>query len=121
MMISSISVAEYCIGGDLRELPLKNLQIIPFNINHALRASKFAKIAFQAKKAETLQVNERKIIPNDTMLFAQADCEKAIRYYLSSDTESLKVYNTIKEKRMPKFQFIDLHMAHHQAFGVLDL
>ncbi len=121
MMISSISVAEYCIGGDLQELPLKNLQIVPFNLNHALKASKFAKIAFQAKKAETLQVNERKIIPNDTMLFAQADCEKAIRYYLSSDTESLKVYNTIKEKRMPKFQFIDLHMAHHQAFGVLDL
>ncbi len=32
MMISTISVAEYCVGGDMNELPLKNLQIVPFNL-----------------------------------------------------------------------------------------
>jgi hypothetical protein len=35
MMISTISIAEYCIGGDIHELPLKNLQILPFNLDHA--------------------------------------------------------------------------------------
>jgi hypothetical protein len=25
MMISTISIAEYCVGGDIHELPLKNL------------------------------------------------------------------------------------------------
>ena len=35
MMISTISIAEYCVGGDVHELPLRNLQIIPFNLDHA--------------------------------------------------------------------------------------
>lgn len=35
MMISTISVAEYCVGGDVHELPLKNLQLVPFNLDHA--------------------------------------------------------------------------------------
>lgn len=63
----------------------------------------------------------RKIIPNDAKLFAQADCEKTVEYYLTSDTRSFKVYNAIKNKTNPKFQFLDLNIPHHQAFGVLDL
>lgn len=121
MLISTVSIAEYCIGGDIHELPLKNLQIVPFNFNHAKRTGEFAKAAFQERSNKNLQVNDRKIIPNDTKLFAQADCEKTIEYYLSSDTESLKVYNAIKSKTNPKFQFIDLSTPHHQTFGILDL
>lgn len=121
LMISTISIAEYCIGGDIYELPLKNLQIVPFNLNHAQRTGEFAKIAFQERANKKLQVNDRKIIPNDTKLFAQADCEKIIEFYLSSDAESLKVYNVIKDKTSPKFRFINLRTPHHQAFGILDL
>lgn len=98
MLISTVSIAEYCIGGDINELPLKNLQIVPFNLNHAKRTGEFVKIVFQARNAGALQVNERKIIPNDTKLFAQADCEKAVEFYLSSDSESYKIYNIIKGK-----------------------
>lgn len=121
MLISTISIAEYCIGGDILELPLKNLQIVPFNLNHAKRTGEFARIAFQGRANKQLQVNDRKIIPNDTKLFAQADCEKTIGLYLSSDTESMKVDNTIKNKTKPNFQFIDLNTPHHQTFGILDL
>ncbi len=121
MLISTISIAEYCIGGDIHELPLKNLQIVPFNLNHAQRTGEFAKIAFQERSNGNLQVNERKIIPNDTKLFSQADCEKSVEFYLSSDTESLKVYNAIKSQIAPKFQFIDLNTPHHLTFGILDL
>ena len=121
MLISTISIAEYCIGGDIHELPLKNLQIVPFNLNHAQRTGEFAKIAFQAKNAGSLQVNERKIIPNDTKLFAQADCEKSVEFYLSSDTESQKVYNILKNNATPKFQFIHLNTPYNETFGVLDL
>lgn len=35
MVISTISIAEYCVGGDVNELPLRNLQILPFNLDHA--------------------------------------------------------------------------------------
>lgn len=35
MKISTISIAEYCTGGKIDELPLKFLQILPFNVQHA--------------------------------------------------------------------------------------
>lgn len=118
MMISTISIAEYCVGGDIHELPLKNLQIVPFNLDHSKRTGEFAKIVFQNKGK--LKLNERNIIPNDTKLFAQADCEKSVTYYLSSDTESLKIYNLLKEHTNPKFQFIDLNTPYNETFGILD-
>lgn len=121
LMISTISIAEYCVGGDIQELPLKNLQIVPFNLNHAQRTSEFARIAYQERANKSLEVNNRRIIPNDTKLFAQADCENAVNYYLSSDTESFKVYRTIKDKANLRFEFIDLNIPHHEFFRILDL
>jgi len=121
MMISTISIAEYCVGGDAHELPLRNLQIVPFNLDHSKRTGEFAKIAFYAKKKGLLTVNTRNIIPNDTKLFAQADCEKAVEFYLSSDTESYKIYKLLSQETAPKFQFIDLNTLYNETFGLLDL
>lgn len=120
-MISTISIAEYCVGGVVNELPLRNLQIIPFNLDHSKRAGEFARIAFDAKRKGKLDVIYRNIIPNDTKLFAQADCEKTIEFYLSSDSESLKIYKLLREITTPKFQFIDLNTPCSAVFGVLDL
>jgi hypothetical protein len=89
MMISTISIAEYCVGGDVHELPLRNLQIVPFNLDHSKRTGEFAKIVFLNKGK--LKLSERNIIPNDTKLFAQADCENSVEFYLSSDSESHKI------------------------------
>lgn len=119
MMVSTISIAEYCVGGDIHELPLRNLQIVPFNLNHSKRTGEFAKIIFQNKGK--LKLKERNIIPNDTKLFAQADLEIAVEFYLSSDTESSKIYNLLKQETNPKFQFLDLKVPHNEAFGLLDL
>lgn len=119
MMVSTISIAEYCVGGDVHELPLKNLQIVPFNLDHAKRTGEFAKIVFQNKGK--LKLNERHIIPNDTKLFAQADVEKAVEFYLSSDSESMKIYRLIQNHASPKFQFIDLNTPHNETFGILNL
>jgi len=119
MMISTISIAEYCVGGDVHELPLKNLQIVPFNLDHSKRTGEFAKIVFQNKGK--LKLKERNIIPNDTKLFAQADCEKSVEFYLSSDSESLKIYMLLKEETNPKFHFIDLNTPHNETFGILNL
>lgn len=118
MVISTISVAEYCVGGDVHELPLRNLQILPFNLDHSKRTGEFAKIIFQNKGK--IQLRERNIIPNDTKLFAQADTEKAIEYYLSSDSESYKIYNLLKQETNPGFQFVDLNVPYNQTFGLLD-
>lgn len=119
MMVSTISIAEYCVGGDVHELPLRNLQIVPFNLDHSKRTGEFAKIVFQNKGK--LKLKERNIIPNDTKLFAQADCEKTVEFYLSSDTESYKIFNLLKQETAPKFQFIDLNTPYNETFGLLDL
>ena len=88
MLISTISVAEYCVGGSINELPLKDLQIVPFNLSHAKRTGEFARIVFDNKGK--LKLQQRNIIPNDTKLFAQADIEISVGYYLSSDAERKK-------------------------------
>lgn len=117
MTISTISIAEYCVGGDVHELPLKNLQILPFNLDHGKRTGEFARIVF--KNRNKLQLSERNIIPNDTKLFAQADTEPAIEYYLSSDFESRKIYQLLKTETNPRFQFINFDRPYNDFFGVL--
>jgi len=119
MVISTISIAEYCVGGDVHELPLRNLQILPFNLDHAKRTGEFARIIFHNKGK--LKLKERNIIPNDSKLFAQADVDSAMEFYLSSDSESLKIYNLLKQETQPKFQFIDLNIPYNQTFGILDI
>lgn len=118
MLISTISIAEYCVGGEVNELPLRNLQVLPFNFDHAKRTGEFARIVFQKK--DKLKLRERNIIPNDTKLFAQADCEPSVDFYLSSDRESLKIFNLLKDEANPKFHFLDLNISHSQVFGLLD-
>jgi hypothetical protein len=119
MMVSTISIAEYCVGGEIGELPLRNLQILPFNLDHSKRTGEFARLVFQSRGR--LNLKERNIIPNDTKLFAQADCEQSIEFYLSADSESLKIYNFLKKEAAPKFQFIDMNIPFNETFGLLDL
>lgn len=71
MKVSTIAIAEYCVRGKIDELPLRNLLIITFNINHAIKAGEFAKILF-AEKDKLADIKQRTIIPNDVKLFAQA-------------------------------------------------
>lgn len=118
MAISTISIAEYCVGGNISELPLKNLQIIPFNLSHAKRTGEFAKTVFKNKGK--LDLRERNIIPNDTKLFSQADVEDKIGSYLSSDKDSIKIYNLLKQENSPKFDFLDLSQKHSERYGLLD-
>ena len=120
LVISTISIAEYCSGGDISELPLRNLQILPFNLNHGKRTGEFARVAFQARKNKALELKERLLIPNDTKLFSQADTEEYIQYYLSSDLESLKIYNILNASLKLNFKFTDLNIKHTQTFGLLD-
>ena len=119
MFISTISIAEYCVIGTINELPLKDLQITPFNLSHAKRTGEFARTIFDNKGK--LKLQQRNIIPNDTKLFSQADIEINIGHYLSSDTESKKIYDLLVKESKPKFQFIDMNNKYSEVFGVLEL
>ena len=121
LFISTISIAEYCVGGTLDQLPLKNLVILPFNIEHAKKAGEFARILYTVRKENKLIVGERSIIINDAKLFAQAHTDTRINYYVTSDTRSSKLYDAIKDKTNINFALIDIRADHSETFGILDL
>ncbi len=116
---STISIAEYCVKGDIDELPLKDVQIIPFNINHAVRAGDLAAFVFQNKNM--LDLADRRIIPNDTKLFAQADTEEQIQKFATSDVECIKVFNLLNQHSKLKFDIINIRNPYNETFGILDL
>lgn len=116
---STISLAEYCVKGELDELPLQDVQIVPFNINHAEKAGKLASIVFQNKNI--LNLSDRRIIPNDTKLFAQADTEEQIHRFATSDVECLKIYNLLNANSALRFDIINIRNPYSETFGILDL
>lgn len=87
MYISTITVAEYCVNGDISELPLRNVRIVPFNIQHAIIAGKFAKALYDARLTKELSIDNRLIIPNDAKIFAQANCSDDVKF-LSRQTQN---------------------------------
>lgn len=118
--ISTISIAEYCVKGSIEELPMRNLQIYPFNISHAIEAGKFANILLEARqKSDSQFKHNRRVILNDIKIFAQAHYEKNISYYLTSDTESEKYYNHLKSKTKIDFEFVNLNNSYQQSFNLL--
>lgn len=121
MKFSTISVAEYCVKGKIDELPLKNLQIIPFNLDHARKAGDFAKAIFEEKKISKVDLKPRAIIPNDSKLFAQADTDKTILYFVTSDSRSQGTLTLLKHRLNPKFEMIDINRPYNEVFGLLDL
>ena len=52
--ISTIAIAEYCVRGEVNELPLKNMLIVPFNFDHAQRAGKMIAEVYAEKKCVVL-------------------------------------------------------------------
>jgi len=121
MKVSTISIAEYCVQGKIDELPLRNIQIIPFNLDHAKRTGEFAEAIFEENKIRKEKLSPRAIIPNDSKLFAQADLDKSITYFVTSDSRSRNTFAALKKRIHPKFEIIDLSRPFNETFGILDL
>lgn len=121
MYISTITVAEYCVNGDISELPLRSVRIIPFNIQHAPIAGGFANILYSARKTNDISVDNRLIIPNDVKLFAQAECTPDVKYFVTSDTKSSKLIDKISEKNIVSFEHMDIHEPYTLNFGILPM
>lgn len=94
--ISTISIAEYCVLGSIEDLPLRNLHILPFNLKEAKRTGEFAQLIFAENRVMREKSMPRAIIPNDSKLFAQADCDESIKYFVTSDVIPIILYNEIK-------------------------
>src|SRR5690606_5908025 len=68
MKTSTICLAEYCVQGELDELPFRNVQVISFNFGHADTAGKFGKYIHTERKKNPELLKPRPIILNDAKL-----------------------------------------------------
>ncbi len=112
MYVSTIAVAEFCIRGKADNLPFENLCVSPFDLNHAILAGPCAKVLFDARSRGVVEFDHRIVITNDVKMMAQAQCEEA-DYYITSDSESRKMYDVLKEAEMVSFKFINLNDPYH--------
>lgn len=120
LKVSTITIAEYCVIGAIEDLPLRNIQIIPFNLDQAKRTGEFAKVIFTANKTSGEKLKPRAIIPNDSKLFAQADLDKSITHFVTSDARSQKTLATLKKVINPHFDIIEISTPYSQTYGVID-
>lgn len=121
LKISTIAIAEYCVKGEIFDLPLKNLLVLPFNYNHAICAGKMIEKVYVEKIRRGAAITPRMVVPNDTKMFAQADSEVDINYYGTADVECKKIYDLIRSSEgiALTFDFIDITVPHTQFFGEL--
>lgn len=128
MKFSTISIGEYTVKDNIESLPFLNFQVLPFNIDHAIRAGAFANILFQIRKTENTSQKisieryliemPRNIISNDVKLFAQADIDKSINAFVTSDSKSKRFLTDIKSCN-PKFRIIDISIPLSVTIGEL--
>ena len=118
--VSTISIAEYCVVGSLNELPLKNLRVLPFNINHAATAGTFARILFDHRK-QLPQQPDRILIPNDAKLMAQAHTEASVGAYATSDARSESLCQILKLRSIVDFRFVNISIPYPEFAGELGL
>ncbi|WNH09546.1 hypothetical protein [Thalassobellus suaedae] len=121
LKVSTISIAEYCVLGELEDLPLKNVQIVPFNLKDAEKTGEFAKIIFTENKINVEKLSPRAIIPNDSKLFAQSDLDKTVSHFVTSDVRSKNTLALLKKGTNPKFDIISIDNPYTETFGILDL
>lgn len=117
MYLSTIAVAEFCVGGRVDQLPLKYMNMLPFNVDHAVRAGAF-RAAFRGPQGAP---GERVIVANGTKLFAQADVTAEITHFLTADEECKKKYARLQEAGIrPAFEFLSIRKPLNEVLGQLD-
>lgn len=102
LYISTIAIAEFCVRNPIEHLPLKVLRVMPFNIFHTEEAGHIYGIILKEKERRGAERLKREVVQNDSKQFGQAVYE-AIDWYVSADTEAIKVYNIFKNSARRHF------------------
>lgn len=121
VFVSTIALAEYAVRDQIQNLPMRYFRVLPFNIDHAQRAGQFTEIILEKRAQLPTDITNRTIIPNDSKMFAQADMEKRITHFLTSDKKCEAVYSSLKEATDTSFDLLNLHRPYHESFGILGL
>lgn len=119
VLVSAIAIGEYCVKGDITELPLKKIQTLNYTVLHAVKAGVCGAIAFNARRRQEISTN-RTVITNDIKLFAQAEMEK-VDYYVTGDKNSREIFDLLKRDTGLSYKFIDIYETVEDSFGLLFL
>lgn len=118
LKMSTLAIAEYAIGGDVRMIP-NNIQKLAYNFTHAAKSGDCGKVYRQC--LAVAKDNHRAIVLNDVKMFAQAEVEK-IDYFITADTKIYGTYNELHNTGLISFEFIDITQKTCAAFyGELEL
>ena len=118
LCVSTVAVAEYCVKGELDQLPFECVRVIPFNLDHAKQAGLFARTLFQAKDNRQFLPEQRLIIPNDTKLFSQAAAVGAL-YFVTADTKSSTAIDLLAKENGFSVVHVDIHRPLSSFTGTL--
>lgn len=118
LYISTIAIAEFCVRNSLDHLPFKNVRVLPFNIFHAEEAGNVYRLVLDERKRRGAEGPKREVVQNDSKQFAQAVSER-FDWYVSSDSEAVKVYSIFKDSVNHKFLYVDIGNPINQYTGQL--
>lgn len=118
LFVSTVAIAEYCVRGELDQLPFECVRVVPFNLDHAGKAGDYARTLYQARDNGEYKPDQRLIIPNDTKLFAQASSIRAL-YFVTADVEASKAMDILAKEKGFSVTHVDIHKPLSTFSGML--
>jgi predicted nucleic acid-binding protein len=85
LYLSAIVASEFQVGQAVTDLPLRNLEVLPFNIDHAMMAG------LLLRDLRRDSSDDRVAVKDDIKLIAQAVCE-SMTHVLTEDEQTLCKY-----------------------------
>jgi len=85
LYLSAIAASEFQVKQAVTDLPLRNFEVLPFNIDHAMQAG----LLMRVLKRDT--GDDRGAVKDDVKLIAQAICE-SLTHVLTEDAQTLVKY-----------------------------
>ena len=120
MYLSTISIAEYCVKGTFDELPLRNVRVLPFNIDHARRAGPFTGALLDQRKQPGGD-DDRTVVINDVKLLAQAEVNAGISHFLPKDLRFASRMQALRQAgHVLSTSVLDLNVPMAATLGMLD-
>lgn len=119
MYLSTIVIAEYCVKGSFEELPIRNVRVLPFNVDHARRAGSYTGtlLSIRAKGGK----EERNVVLNDVKLLAQAEATVGISHILTKDNGFRSRIGQLRGAgHVLGTEVLDLNIAMSEALGRLN-
>ena len=118
LYLSSIVIAEYSVKGDIADLPLKTMKIIPFDYFDGKTAGEFYSILLN-KNLQQID-REKNVVKDDCKLIAQIYNRK-LEGYITKDHKSFgQIINPLMKEKKFKIELLDLAISLKEYKNGLD-